>query len=66
VRREKTGRFSSVLSFSGDRAGVLLTCELEDGEFLFRTGDFPFLRLLVIALGETQWFSGNASGRLDS
>jgi hypothetical protein len=45
---------------------VLLTCELEDGEFLFRTGDFPFLRLLVIALGETQWFSGNASGRLDS
>ena len=39
--------------------------ELEDGESLFRAGDFPFL-LLVIALGETQWFSGNVSGRLDS
>ena len=37
--------------------------ELEDGEFLFKAGDFPFL-LLVIALGETQWFSGNLNRQI--
>lgn len=28
--------------------------------------DFPFLRLLVVALGETELFSENSFGRLDS
>lgn len=29
-------------------------------------GDFPLLRLLVVAFGETQLFAVNTSGRLDS
>lgn len=67
VSRAINGWFPSFPRSSGEMFSNL---ELEEGASIFMPspsrGAFPFLRLLVVALGETQLFSGNASGRLDS
>lgn len=60
--KEIIGRFLSLDSVAGD--------DNTESLLIFNKphcdGDFPLLRLLVVAFGETQLFAVNISGRLDS